>query len=94
MSQEKACANCRYAVKYVPAGQITGHLQCRWGPPAVIVMMAPGRMAGEVSQNVISVAPPLPGDYWCHQYSWNMGEATLVVTQNVPVASAKPVIKS
>lgn len=89
--QRRACCRCRFAVKFVPAGQITGHLQCRYAPPTTVVMMVPGRTPGEIQQNMVAIAPPLAADFWCYQFvPLTEGTETPIESQNVPMA--KPVV--
>jgi hypothetical protein len=80
----RACARCRFAVKFVPAGQIQSQLQCRWGPPAVLVLPAPPKVPGQMSLNIVAMPPPLPDTHWCHQFiPLPEGSSLPIESQNV-----------
>lgn len=64
----RACGRCRFAIKFVPPGQIQSQLQCRRAPPSVIVLPTPGKRPGEVGMTIMAFAPPIPENYWCHEF--------------------------
>lgn len=67
-TEVRACGRCRFAIKYVPAGQIQSQLQCRRGPPAVIVLPLQNVKTGQLTWNIQSFPPPLPENHWCYEY--------------------------
>jgi hypothetical protein len=76
----RACSRCVHALKFVMRGQIQPQLQCRWGPPAVLVLpKAAG--PGQIAVSITPFARPVPDDYWCRQF------APLADNETVPIES-------
>lgn len=84
MSEVRACARCRFALRFVAKGQIQSQLQCRWGPPAMIAIPVRATHPGQVSMQMIPFARPVPEVYWCHQFiPLPEGESVPTESENV-----------
>lgn len=85
----RACARCRFALKFIPPGQIQGQLQCRWGPPATLVLPGRQQQPGQLAMTITPWVTNVPDTHWCHQFiPLPEGESVPIESGNVQNASS------